>query len=121
MSDPEFGDWPTAEDEGMFVSALKDYFAGGTPSDIFPSLPENTTAKWGWDNDTEDAGRVRWASFVQHFNLKNVGATDDPNTPYSSFAFKSIYFLPSCERHKLVGTTGGKNFGVLARIPVLVK
>jgi hypothetical protein len=29
--------------------------------------------------------------------------------------------VPSCEYHDLTGNTGGQNFGVLARIPVLVQ
>jgi hypothetical protein len=34
---------------------------------------------------------------------------------------KATYFIPNCTPHIPDGTTGGKNFGVLARIPVLVK
>jgi hypothetical protein len=60
-------------------------------------------------------GEVRWASFVNHFNLKNV---DDL---YADYAKKSMYFLPSCEPEEPAGNTGGDNYGVLARIPVLVK
>jgi Flp pilus assembly protein TadG len=56
-----------------------------------------------------------WDHFVSHFNLKNV---DDLTATYAK---KSIYFLPSCEPHELIGNTGGKNFGILAKIPVLVK
>ena len=33
---------------------------------------------------------------------------------------KTIYFLPSCSFHEPKGQTGGENFGILARIPVLV-
>jgi hypothetical protein len=61
------------------------------------------------------AGQVRWASFVNHFNLKNV---DEVPAPYAK---KSIYFLPNCKPHMPTGTTGGENFGVLAKIPVLVE
>lgn len=56
-----------------------------------------------------------WTSFTNHFNLKDV----DGNTP--AYAKKSIYFLPNCTPHDLGGTTGGENFGILAKIPVLVK
>jgi hypothetical protein len=34
---------------------------------------------------------------------------------------KTIFILPSCEPHEPSGTTGGENYGVLAKIPVLVK
>ena len=71
----------------------------------------------GWSSDDPD-GRVRWASFISEefgFNLKNV---DGSPAPYSK---KSIYFKPDCSYHEPEGITGGENFGVLARIPVLVK
>jgi Flp pilus assembly protein TadG len=56
-----------------------------------------------------------WTSFTTYFNLKDV----DNNTP--AYAKKSIYFLPSCTPHEPAGNTGGENFGILAKIPVLVK
>ena len=68
------------------------------------------------------AGKVRWASFIRHFNLKNVSVTEggeDVVKP-APFAFKSIYFLPDCTAHELTGRTGGENFGVFAKIPALV-
>jgi Flp pilus assembly protein TadG len=64
------------------------------------------------------AGKVRWASFVRHFNLLNDDGTPD-GTP-APYAMKSIYFLPDCTPHLPTGTSGGENFGKLARIPVLV-
>ena len=53
-------------------------------------------------------------SFANFFNLKNVDGT---SAPYQK---KAIYFLPNCEPHIPTGGTGGTNFGVLAKIPVLV-
>jgi hypothetical protein len=47
--------------------------------------------------------------------LKNV---DGSQAPYDK---KSIYFLPDCTPHELTGVSGGYNFGILAKIPVLVK
>jgi Putative Tad-like Flp pilus-assembly len=67
-----------------------------------------------WSSNDAD-GKVRWNSFVQHFKLKNL---DGSPAPYDK---KSIYFLPDCEPHIPTGTTGGENFGILAKIPVLVK
>jgi hypothetical protein len=67
-----------------------------------------------WSSSSPD-GQVRWNSFVTHFNLKNV---DGSPAPYQK---KAIYFLPDCTPHEPAGTTGGENFGVLAKIPVLVK
>jgi len=68
----------------------------------------------GWSSSTAD-GQVRWAEFVDYFNLKNADGEDAP------YAFKSIYYLPVCTYHKPTGITGGENYGVLAEIPVLVK
>jgi hypothetical protein len=60
-------------------------------------------------------GQQRWASFVQHFNLQNVGGTP------ARFQKKAIYFKPDCAPHIPSGKTGGDNFGILAKIPVLVE
>ena len=60
------------------------------------------------------AGMARWASFVKHFTLLN---SDGKSAP---LAKKSIYFKPTCEKAIPAGGTGGTNFGVLAKIPVLV-
>jgi hypothetical protein len=68
-----------------------------------------------WDMSSEPDGQVRWNSFVQNFNLQNVGGA---NTPYDK---KSIYFLPDCTPHEPAGVSGGQNFGVLAKVPVLVQ
>jgi hypothetical protein len=63
----------------------------------------------------EEAGKVRWASFVNHFKLKNV---DNSAAPYAK---KSMYFLPSCKDEKVTGPSGNGVFGILAKIPVLVE
>ncbi len=60
-------------------------------------------------------GMARWDCFVHHFNLVNA---DGKKAPLKK---KSIYFLPDCEPHEPAGHTGGENFGVLAKFPVLVK
>jgi hypothetical protein len=67
-----------------------------------------------WANQNPD-GKVRWASFAEHFGLKNL---DNTPAPYDK---KSIYFLPDCHPHVPTGRSGGENFGILAKIPVLVK
>lgn len=65
-------------------------------------------------------GITRWNSFVQHFNLKTPNG-DLATYENDGFKKKSIYFLPDCTPHELKGHTGGHNYGVLAKIPVLVK
>ncbi|MGZ3613920.1 MAG: TadG family pilus assembly protein [Thermodesulfobacteriota bacterium] len=67
-----------------------------------------------WSSPDPD-GKVRWASFVKSFGLKNL---DNTPAPYEK---KSIYFLPDCTPHIPTGRSGGQNFGILAKIPVLVK
>jgi len=67
-----------------------------------------------WLNDDPD-GAVRWDSFVEYFSLENADGTSAP------YAKKSIYFLPGCKPHDPMGASGGENFGILAKIPVLVQ
>ncbi|MDI5934004.1 TadG family pilus assembly protein [Halomonas kalidii] len=66
-----------------------------------------------WENASTD-GETRWDDFVDHFSLR--GEDDTP----ADWRKMSIYFLPSCDYHEPKGQTGGENFGILARIPVLV-
>jgi hypothetical protein len=56
-----------------------------------------------------------WTSFVNYFQLRDV-----LNQGYAIYEDKTIYFLPDCTPHIPMGTTGGENYGILARIPVLV-
>jgi Flp pilus assembly protein TadG len=61
-----------------------------------------------------------WKDFTLHFNLQTADGTSVGELSASDIQ-KTIFFLPSCAPHEPRGTTGGENFGVLARIPVLVK
>jgi Flp pilus assembly protein TadG len=67
-----------------------------------------------WSSIDPD-GAVRWNSFVENFKLKTVDGTAAP------YAKKSIYFVPDCTYHETTGVSGGKNFGILAKVPVLVQ
>lgn len=80
----------------------------------------------GDPNSVDEAdidGKVRWASFIKAYYLENID--QDPDTgeiirapaPWNSNA---IYFLPSCDVQAPSGVTGGKNYGILAKIPALV-
>lgn len=73
--------------------------------------PRNPTTWFSNDPD----GQVRWNSFVQHFNLQMV---DGSPVPYQR---RGVYFLPDCSYHQPRGRTGGENFGILAKIPVLAR
>lgn len=61
-------------------------------------------------------GQQCWDSFVQYFKLKDI--LNNANAFYED---KTMYFLPDCSAHEPTGVTGGENFGILAKIPVLVK
>ena len=89
--------------------------------DVIFISPEGGTPDWDdaprqmadWQNLDPD-GQVRWDSFVEHFKLKNLDGL------YADYAKKSIYFLPTCDPQEPAGLTGGENFNILAKIPVLV-
>jgi hypothetical protein len=85
-----------------------------TGSGTDPHYNEAPTRMADWSNNDPD-GTVRWESFVQHFSLLNA---DGLSAPYDK---KSIYFMPDCTPHIPVGRSGGENFGILAKIPVLVQ
>jgi Flp pilus assembly protein TadG len=60
-----------------------------------------------------------WSEFGTEFNLQTANGTS-VGTLTPSDLQKTMFFLPSCEAHEPAGNTGGQNFGVLARVPVLV-
>jgi hypothetical protein len=61
-----------------------------------------------------------WQEFATQFSLKTADGTL-VGTLTPSQLQKTTFFLPLCAPQELTGTTGGQNFGVLARIPVLVQ
>ncbi|RDB43469.1 hypothetical protein DU490_08055 [Halomonas sp. DQ26W] len=83
--------------------------------------PDSEDVEWpgDWPGEedvitSDSSGEERWDSFVDHLSLQNQN--DDP----ADWRRQSIYFLPSCDYHEPKGQTGGENYGILARIPVLV-
>lgn len=75
-----------------------------------------------WSNSST-SGVERWGDFVDTFLLEKPDFTPaywDPDPQETGWRKKTIYFLPDCSYHEPKGNTGGENFGVLARIPVLV-
>jgi len=56
-----------------------------------------------------------WDEFVKKFGLK-----DAFDGTWATLEDKTIYFRPSCKGTEIGGKTGGENFGILAKIPVLV-
>lgn len=113
-------DWPSSSDRAVTLTAVKNFFVGQGPSDKFPTIPSGIPTVGDvldgkvFSGDKEASGQVRWASLVRKFQLKNA----DGN--WATFDKKSLYFLPDCDYHDPIGTSQGENFGILARIPVLV-
>lgn len=68
-----------------------------------------------WSCPPAMSGAQCWSEFARMHRLHDV-LNDTPAT----YEDKTIYFKPDCEEHELAGNTGGRNFGVLARIPKLV-
>jgi len=93
--------WITGEDEDS------------TYSDA-PWEMENPRTGTTWSSNNP-IGQERWNSFRQDFNLQRL---DGSLAPYQK---KAIYFLPDCNPHAPKGRTGGENFGIMAKIPVLAK
>jgi hypothetical protein len=95
-ADPNFNNVPTE---------MLDPWKGGT---------------WSCTGTTKSERRACWDSFVQRFDLqKSPGVlATDANGGYLQ---KTLYFRPTCEDATPKGVTGGQNFNVLAKIPVLVK
>lgn len=71
-----------------------------------------------WSNDNPN-GEVRWDSFVSEFKLK-LPSGQAATYANGGFLDNTIYMQPDCTPHIPTGTTGGQNFGILARTPVLV-
>lgn len=57
----------------------------------------------------------RWDEFAQHFNLLQPNGLPAEYNPFT------LYFHKNCDLVEPTGLTGGNNFGVMARIPVLVR
>lgn len=73
---------------------------------------------WGCsDTSTIDKRIACWKDFVNTYGLMNAPGSEPPEAPYQK---KAIYFYPECEYSPPDGGVGGKNYGILARIPVLV-
>jgi len=68
-----------------------------------------------WTCDPAWTGQQCWNDFAERFQLRWDA------TSLAHYDSKSIYFLPNCAPHIPRGITGGENFGILAKIPVLVK
>lgn len=100
-NDPHWRDIPLEMEDW----ACSIWVAAGSPPDI---------------NALNDSQRQQcWQEFGDHFGLRTADGTSVGDLR-SQELDKTVFFLPSCEPHEPRGNTGGENYGVLARIPVLV-
>jgi Flp pilus assembly protein TadG len=91
---------------------------GGGDGIDYWSCPDGITEVAG-DGLTEGTARACFVDFVNFYDLVNYQDVSI-NTFADRELNKSMFFLPDCDAHIPAGGTGGKNFGVLAKIPVLV-
>jgi len=84
--------------------------------DPVPKQMYNPAKDQMWTCTTGSTNQQCWEQFVQEFGLKDVLNNTD-----ATLEDKTIYFLPLCKELKLEGQTGGHSYGILAKIPVLVK
>ncbi|MDW7711807.1 MAG: TadG family pilus assembly protein [Deferrisomatales bacterium] len=105
-ADPQWTDIPLQMSAGGTSWVCSSWKALGSPEDI---------------NALTSAERQEcWGEFADAFGLRTYNDVS-VGTLSASDLQKTMYFLPSCEVHEPAGNTGGANFGVLARIPVLVR
>ena len=82
----------------------------------------------GWNRETAnsvcasevDPDKCVWQKFVENYGLVGAKINTETNDYSAEYHAKSLYFLKSCKPHIPIGTSGGQNFGILAKIPVLV-
>lgn len=72
------------------------------------------------DTMTDAQRQEAWQEFTDAFQLHTADDTGVGDLS-SSDVQKTMFFRPDCGYHEPRGSTGGINFGVLARIPVLVQ
>jgi len=73
-----------------------------------------------FDTMTEAQRQEAWQEFTEAFELRTADDTSVGELSASDIQ-KTMFFRPDCGYHEPRGRTGGNNFGVLARIPVLVQ
>jgi hypothetical protein len=68
-----------------------------------------------------DPDKCVWKKFANDYELIQAKLNPDTNDYSAEYHAKSIYFLKDCAPHIPIGVTGGENYGILAKIPVLVR
>ncbi|MFO8241249.1 MAG: pilus assembly protein TadG-related protein [Dissulfuribacterales bacterium] len=88
--------------------------------DIIPWEMGDPNGEGGWSSTDPDAS-ARWNSFADYFNLQTTDGLITWERLKEGNVAKTIFFLPDCTPHEPAGVSGGQNFGILAKIPVLVQ
>lgn len=83
------------------------------------ACPSSITLDMDPEDMTDEQFLECWQDFTTHFGLVNYLGTSIGSLALSELN-KTMFFLPDCQVHVPAGGTGGRNFGVLAKIPVLV-
>lgn len=100
---------------GKPIAEAFQYFADYVPDQDNPDGLAGFADSERWQGfGIYEEGMARWDCFVNHFGLLNADGK------YAPLEMKSMYFMPDCTPHEPTGDTGGPNFGVLAKRPVLV-
>jgi len=84
--------------------------------DPVPKRMYNPAKNQMWTCTAGYTNQQCWEQFVDEFGLKDVLNNDD-----ATLEDKTIYFLPFCKELKIEGGSGGHNYGILAKRPVLVQ
>jgi Flp pilus assembly protein TadG len=92
----------------LWVTSSSTFSMSRYPTTMYD--PRNGGSQW----TCTTTGAPCWGQFVTRFNLQTAGGGP------ATWQQRSVYFLANGEPHVRVGLTGGQNFGVLARVPVLV-
>lgn len=110
------------EKENATALAEETPFRMWNPNYIDPVTGEITGRWWNAStlDQTEAAGITRWNEFVTEFKIMTSETNQFATYENGGFKQKSIYFMPACKYNEGAGTTGGHNFGIRAKIPVIV-
>jgi len=109
-ADPEWRDIPlqmeVEKESGTVSWSCSGWVAAGSPTNI--------------DSLSVSQRQQCWREFASTFNLRTADGTSVGDLTPSDLQ-KTIFFLPECKPQDPRGNTGGENFGILAKIPVLVQ
>lgn len=87
-------------------------------SDLWPTAMSNVPGMADWASSDPSSLNQSFIEFFQYFQI--MGA-DGQVADQDDIMAATIYFLPDCTPHEPRGVSGGENFGILAKIPVLVE